>query len=136
MGTRRTVNVEKHLQFLSSRWLKGGQVAGEFIGVEDIPHLGLKTRKLSGELRALICRLSKIQQFFAEKIIQRALDAELLFDPAGRPALMHPDLVELHAGNYIAGESRTQITPGKTGGIRQIGCTPLNTYLFWNSLKK
>jgi diguanylate cyclase (GGDEF)-like protein len=36
--------------------------------------------------------------------------------------------VELHAGNYIAGESRTQITPGKTGGIRQIGCTPLNAY--------
>jgi hypothetical protein len=63
VGTRRTVNVEKHLQFLSSRWLEGGQVAGEFIGAEDIPHFGLKTRKLSGELRALICRFSKIQQF-------------------------------------------------------------------------
>jgi hypothetical protein len=43
--------------------------------------------------------------------------------------------VELHAGNYIAGESRTQITPGKTGGIRQIGCTPLNAYT-QNSLEE
>ena len=114
MGTRRTVNVEKLLQFLSSRWLKGGQVAGEFIWVEDVPHLGLKTRKLSSELRVLICRLSEIQQFFTEKITQRALHAEPLFDPAGCPTLLQPDLVELHAGNYIAGDPKTQSTPGKT----------------------
>src|SRR2546430_8694498 len=113
LGTRRTVNVEKLLQFLSSRWLKGGQVAGEFIWVEAVPPLGLKTRKLSGELRVPICRLSEIQQFFTEKIIQRALHAELLFDPAGCPTLLQPDLVELHAGNYIAGDPKTQSTPAR-----------------------
>src|SRR5437588_5523348 len=129
LGTRRTVNVEKLLQFLSSRWLKGGQVAGEFIWVEDVPHLGLKTRKLSGELRVPICRLSEIQQFFTEKITQRALHAEPLFDPAGCPTLLQPDLVELHAGNYIAGDPKTQSTPGKTAGSPQIKCIPLNAYV-------
>src|SRR6266576_4074021 len=60
----------------------------------------------------LICRISEIQQFFTEKIIQRALHAEPLFDPAGCPTLLQPDLVELHAGNYIAGDPKTQSTPG------------------------
>ena len=32
---------QKPLQFLSPRWPKGGQVAGECIRVEDVPHLCL-----------------------------------------------------------------------------------------------
>jgi hypothetical protein len=83
-------HVEKFLQLLSSRWLKGGQVAGEFIRVEDVPYLCLKTRKLSSELRPILCDLCEVQQLLTEKIVQRALDAELLLDPARRPALLLP----------------------------------------------
>jgi len=93
--------VEKLPQFLSFQWLQRGQVAGDFILVENAPHLCLKTRKLSCKLRATVCCLCKGQQFLTEKIIERALDAEALLDPAGRPALLHTDLFEFHADNYI-----------------------------------
>jgi hypothetical protein len=95
-------HVEKLLQSLSFPWLKGGQVAGEFIRVEDVPYLCLKTRKLSSELRPIHCDLCEVQQLLTKKIVQRALDAELLLDPARRPALLYPDLFELHAEKYIA----------------------------------
>lgn len=77
-------NVEKLVQPLSFRWLKGGQVAGEFVAVENVPHLCLKTWKLSSEFRATIGCLCEGQQFLTEKIIERALDPEALLDPAGR----------------------------------------------------
>ena len=92
-------DVEKFLQRLSFRWLKDAQVAGDFVPVEHVPHLCLKTRKLSSELRVTIGCLCESQQLLNEKIVQRALDAEVLLDPARRSALLYPDLFKLHTGN-------------------------------------
>ncbi|HXN24147.1 MAG TPA: hypothetical protein VOA41_15505 [Candidatus Dormibacteraeota bacterium] len=70
--------------------------------------------------------IPKVQQLFTKKIIQRALDAELLLDPAGRPTLLYPDLVELHADNYIAGVRRRKAPQARQPALAR--CTSLDAY--------
>jgi hypothetical protein len=126
-GTQRTVHVEKLLQLLSSRWLEGGQVAREFIRVEDVSHHCLKTWKFHGKLQALVCCLSEGQQFFNGRIIKRALDAELLLGPAGRSTPQDQDLGELHADSYIADLRRRKAPRARQ--LEFARCTSLEAYL-------
>ncbi len=108
---RKTVNVEKLLELFSPRRLKATQITRKLIGVEDVPHCGLKPWKLGGKLRMPLCRISKVHELLPDQIVECALDAKSPFDAAGRPALLYPDLVELYAAHVATirvGLSRAQ----------------------------
>lgn len=101
------------MELFSPRRLKATQITRKLVGVEDVPHRGLKPWKLGGKLRMLLCRISKVHKLLPEKIVERALDAKSPFNAAGRPTLLYPDLVKLyaaHAATIKAGLSRAQKT--------------------------
>lgn len=87
------------MELFSPRRLKAAQITSKLIGVEDVPHLGLKPWKLGGKLRMPLCRISKVRELLPDQIVECALDAKSPFDAAGRPALLYPDLVELYAAH-------------------------------------
>src|ERR1035437_10250113 len=100
-------NVKELLEFLSRGRFQTGQIAGEFIWVEDTPHRCLKAWEFGSKLWATVRLPSEVQQFLVDEIIQCALNTEPLTNRAGCLALLLPDLVELHVklhgGYYIAG---------------------------------
>jgi hypothetical protein len=51
------------LELLSARRLKATQITSKLIGVEDVPHCGLKPWKLGGKLRMPLRRISKFMSF-------------------------------------------------------------------------
>jgi hypothetical protein len=112
------------LELFSPGRLKATQIARKLVGVEDVPHRGLKPWKLGGKLRMLLCRISKVHELLPEQIVERALDTKSPFNAAGRPALLYPDLVKLyaaHAATITAGPSRAQKTLGSYFRVKGTG---------------
>ena len=89
------------MEFFSPRRLKGTQIARKLVGVEYVPHRGLKPWKLGGKLPMLLCRISKVHELLLEKIVERALDTKSPVNAAGRPALLYPDLVKLYPSESV-----------------------------------
>jgi hypothetical protein len=103
-----TVNVQKPSELLPLRRLQATEITGKLVGVKDVPDRGLKAGKLGGKLRILLCRIGKVHELLPDEIVERALDAESPLDAASRPALLYPDLLELHADTIPAGLSIAQ----------------------------
>jgi hypothetical protein len=51
------------LELFSPGRLKATQIARKLVGVEDVPHRGLKPWKLGGKLRMLRCPSAKFMSF-------------------------------------------------------------------------
>src|SRR5215470_20241307 len=91
-------NVEELMEFFPVGRFQAGDIAEEFIAVENLPHRRLKTRKLRRELWILICCLGEAHQFLAEQIVQRTLNTETIANPTSGLALLFPDLCEAARG--------------------------------------
>ena len=100
--TRSTAHVEKFLELLPGPGPQRGQVSGEFVGMENFPHGSLETRKLSGKIEILLGSFGEVQQLLADQVIECVLQAEAPPDGAGGLALLSPNLVAVHEGNYSA----------------------------------
>ena len=94
--------MEKFLQLVPGHGPLRSQVTGKLIGVKDLPHGGLKTWKLSGKLGMLFGGFGEVQQLLADQIIQCVFQAESPPNGAGGLALLSPNLVILHEGDYTA----------------------------------
>jgi hypothetical protein len=68
--------------------------------VKNLPHGGLKTWQLNGKLGMLFGVFGEVQQLLADQIIQCVFQAESPPDGAGGRALLSPNLVILHDGDY------------------------------------
>ncbi len=58
-----------------------GVITGAFVGIENIPDRGLKTRQLPREFWVSFCGLGKVRQLLSQKIVERVLDPKMLLDP-------------------------------------------------------
>src|ERR1700704_3157232 len=65
-----------------------------FIGAEDAPHFGDKAWQLPRELRPRNRGLCVRHQLLADEIVEGAFHAVLFPDPAGRRALIDPDILK------------------------------------------
>jgi len=69
----------------SSYWLKTCQMAARNRG------------QFPGELGVTLCFVGKHDQFFLNKVVERALSAEASLDSSRPPTLRDPDLLESHS---------------------------------------
>src|ERR1700704_942816 len=107
-----------------------------FIGAEDAPHFGDKAWQLPRELRPRNRGLCVRHQLLADEIVERAFHAVLFPDPAGRRALIDPDILKpprAHHANRptkatLASKFFRTASRAPVGSIRTARSTPASRY--------